>query len=41
VLKEKLNGNAEQYADLIETLLKDNKIKINKDTKFTTYYEVL
>jgi hypothetical protein len=41
ILKEKLNGNVEQYNDLIGNLLKDNKIKVNKDTKFTTYYEVL
>jgi hypothetical protein len=41
ILKEKLNGNLEQYADLIQNLLKENKIKVAKDTKFTTYYEVL
>ena len=41
VLKEKLNGNLEQYSNIIDDLLKDGKIKIFKDTKFTTYYEVL
>jgi hypothetical protein len=41
VLKEKLNGNLEQYADLIHKLLKEGKIKVFKDTKFTTYYSLI
>lgn len=41
ILKEKLNGEEKIYKDLLGFLLSVNKIKVNKATKFTTYYEIL
>jgi hypothetical protein len=40
-LKEKLNNDSEVYENLIKQLLEDGKIKVNKNTKFTTYYEII
>ncbi len=41
ILKEKLNGDEEVTKNLLDSLLKENKISINKSTKFTVYYEIL
>ena len=41
ILKEKLNGDEKVTKNLLEFLLSVNKIKVNKSTKFTTYYEII
>ena len=41
VLTEKLNGDEKTANGLLESLIVNNKIKINKSTKFTTYYEFI
>ena len=41
ILKEKLNGDEKVANDLLESLLNEKKVIINKKTKFTTYYEVV
>ena len=41
ILKDKLNGDEKVTKNLINLLMEENKIKINKNTKFTTYYEIL
>jgi len=40
ILQEKLNGDEKVTKDLLATLLNLNKIKVNKDTRFTVYYEL-
>jgi hypothetical protein len=40
VLQEKLNSNEEATKGLLELLLADKVIKVNKSTKFTCYYEI-
>jgi hypothetical protein len=41
ILTEKLNGEEKTAKGLLDSLLVNNKIKINKSTKFTTYYEFI
>jgi hypothetical protein len=41
ILKEKLNGDEEVTKNLLDSLLSQGKISINKTTKFTTYWEIL
>lgn len=40
ILKEKLNGDEKVTKNLLESLLSEGKITVNKKTKFTTYYEI-
>jgi hypothetical protein len=41
VLKEKLNGDEKTTKSLLESLLSSETIKVVKNTRFTTYYEIL
>lgn len=41
ILTEKLNGDEEASNSLLNSLLEDELIKINKSTKFTKYYEII
>ena len=41
ILTEKLNGNEKAAKSLLESLLAEGKIKVLKETRFTTYYEVI
>jgi hypothetical protein len=41
ILKDKLNGDEETFNVLLNSLLSEKKIDVNKSTKFTTYYQIL
>jgi Iap family predicted aminopeptidase len=41
VLKEKLDGDEESANRLIESLQESGRIKLNKATKFTNYFELM
>ena len=38
---EKLNGDKISMENIITDLIETNQLKINKNTKFTTYYEII
>jgi hypothetical protein len=40
-LQDRLDGNEELTKTLLNRLLGEGLIKINKNTKFTTYYEII
>jgi hypothetical protein len=41
ILIEKLNGNEESSKRLLDSLLSEGRIQVVKETRFTTYYEIL
>ena len=41
ILQEKLNGDEKATKSLLESLLSKGIIKLNKATKFTSYYEYI
>jgi hypothetical protein len=41
ILKEKLDGDEEATSSLLNSLLAEGVIAINKSTKFTSYYEII
>lgn len=41
ILNEKLNGDEKATKSLLDSLLSSGKIKLNKATKFTQYYEIV
>ena len=41
ILAEKLNGNEKATSSLLNSLLTEGKIKILKETRFTTYYSLV
>ena len=41
ILQEKLNGDEKITKDLLDSLLSEGKIRVIKETRFTTYYEIL
>jgi hypothetical protein len=41
ILTEKLNGNEESSKRLLDSLLSEGRIQVVKETRFTTYYEIL
>jgi len=40
ILKEKLAVDEKIFEDLLSTLISSGKIEVNKETKFTTYYQI-
>jgi hypothetical protein len=41
ILTEKLNGDEKAATSLLESLLADGNVKVLKETRFTTYYEII
>jgi hypothetical protein len=41
ILKEKLNGDEEATNSLLNLLIEEGIIQVNKSTKFTCYYEII
>jgi hypothetical protein len=41
ILTEKINGNAESSKRLLDSRLTAGRIQVVKETRFTTYYEIL
>ena len=41
ILTEKLNGDEKAAKSLLESLLANGNVKVLKETRFTTYYEII
>lgn len=40
IMKERLSVEEEVFKDLLSSLISSRKIEVNKETKFTTYYQI-